>query len=99
MTLTYTVTCRRYRVGLCVFELRNPTTRPGKQNKNRWNHGHRRDGEDGRVQVVEELILCYTFLGGFHVRFPNFGRVRTRATRAVAVPMIGTREIRSHVCM
>ena len=34
-----------------------------------------------------ELILCYTILGGSHHRFPKVGRVRTRATRAVAAPM------------
>ena len=38
-----------------------------------------------------ELILRYTMLGGSHVRFPKDGRVQTRATRAVAGPMHGTR--------
>ena len=35
----------------------------------------------------ELLILRYTIFGRSHVWFPKVGRVRTRATRAVAVPM------------
>ena len=38
-----------------------------------------------------ELILRSTILGGFHVRFLKNGRVRTRATRALAAPiMVGS---------
>ena len=34
-----------------------------------------------------ELVLRYTILGGSHIGFSKVGRVRTRATRAMAAPM------------